>query len=222
MLLPGIDDRLKTVLDMFPACDIAADIGADHGRLSCNLLYSGKAKHVIVTDISPLSLKKAEILFEKHGITGMADFCSGNGLEALSRPVNGICICGIGGEVISGILRRGEEKLHGASLVLCPQTDPEILRRTLCEIGYRIDDERAVLSAGRFYVVMLAVPGTEAADEKSFYLGSALSSHTDSATVAYYKWRIRVESAVKNSKEAQTHIEWLTEVINRAEGKGYI
>lgn len=42
--LPHMDERLKAVMSLVPACDTAADIGADHGRLSCNLLYSGKVK----------------------------------------------------------------------------------------------------------------------------------------------------------------------------------
>ena len=66
--LPQLDERLKTVFDLFPACDIGAEIGADHGRLSCNLLAKGKVKHMLVTDISAPSLEKAKRLFRIHGL----------------------------------------------------------------------------------------------------------------------------------------------------------
>ena len=52
-----LDERLSTVAGLFPVSENGADIGADHGRLACYLLQSGKCKHMIVSDISTASLE---------------------------------------------------------------------------------------------------------------------------------------------------------------------
>ncbi|MBR0407985.1 MAG: tRNA (adenine(22)-N(1))-methyltransferase TrmK, partial [Clostridia bacterium] len=75
-----LDDRLSRAAALFPACEYGADIGADHGRLSCFLLESGKAERMCVADISGDSLKKAEALLSLRGLAERADFKVGDGL----------------------------------------------------------------------------------------------------------------------------------------------
>lgn len=209
--LPQLDERLKTVFELFPACDVGADIGADHGRLSCNLLAQGKTKHMLVTDISIPSLEKAKQLLCIHGLDDRADFCQGDGLNALERPAGGIAICGMGGEVIRHILLAGKERLHGASVVISPQTDIPLVRETVSEIGYHINGEEAVLSSGRYYVIMKAEPGQVYYSEKELFLGPVLMKNQHESTHGYYSWRYDVECCVKNLDPK--YLEWLREVM---------
>lgn len=216
--IPRLDERLRKVVDFFPACDLGADIGADHGRLSCDLLASGKVTRMLVTDISSLSLDKARALLTLHGMDKKAEFRIGDGLNALSSPVDAIAICGMGGEVISDILLNGKDRLCGAELILCPQTDTEILRSTLVRIGYSVKDECAVTAAGRRYVVIKAAPGLIQYDEKQLFLGPVMMIKRDKDTLDYYRWRLQVEKCVKTQQENIRAI-WLTEVIRSGESK---
>ena len=216
--IPKLDERLRKVTEFFPACDYGADIGADHGRLSCDLLASGKVARMLVTDISSLSLDKAQALLELHGMDKRAEFRVGDGLNSLDGPVNAIAICGMGGEVISEILLNGRDRLCGAELILCPQTDTEILRAALTGIGYKIADECAVTAAGRRYVVIKAVPGDVHYDEKQLFLGPVMMIKRDEDTMDYYRWRLQVEKCVKSEQENKRVI-WLTEVIGSVESK---
>ena len=68
MRLPALDERLACAAALFPACEYGADIGADHGRLSCALLASGKCRRMCVADISAESLEKAKRLLRLHGL----------------------------------------------------------------------------------------------------------------------------------------------------------
>ena len=77
MLKPILDPRLLTAADFFPYCERGADIGADHGHLSCYLLTSGKCKTMQVTDISYTSLQKAQALLTRHGFADRASFLCG-------------------------------------------------------------------------------------------------------------------------------------------------
>ncbi len=172
--MPGLDARLQTAADLFTACDLGADIGADHGRLSCYLLHHGVCGRMIVSDVSADSLMKARRLLALHGLDERADFRVADGLDALDTPVQCLAICGMGGRLMGEILLRGRQKLQGASLVLSCHTEIPLLRQILSEIGYHLSAERLVRAKGRYYVVMRAEPGEQTYSEKETYLGPVL------------------------------------------------
>ena len=152
------DKRLRAAADWVEPCDIIADIGCDHGRLGAMLLLENRARHLIASDISEKSLQKAKHCLKRHGLTGRAEFFVADGLEALEQTVDTVCILGMGGDTLSGILLRGQDKLKGASLVLGAHTNLYMVRKTLQAIDYRIVGEQVVRSEGRMYVLLRAVP----------------------------------------------------------------
>lgn len=217
--LPHMDERLKAVMNLVPACDTAADIGADHGRLSCNLLYSGKVKKIVISDISDISLHKAEVLIAKHEMKSRVTFKVGDGLSVLDSPVDTIIICGMGGENISEILESGRDRIGNATLLLCPQTDIMLVRQTICNIGHHITDEEIVFSNGRYYVIIKAEKGIQQIGERALFLGPVLEKKRDQCRVtAYYRWRLQVESKVRKAQQEEK-LEWLREMIDNAESK---
>ena len=206
----ALDDRLSRAAALFPACEYGADIGADHGRLSCFLLESGKAKRMCVADISGDSLKKAETLLTERGLHDRADFRVGDGLSVLDRPAGAIAILGMGGHTLCGILTEGKDKLQGAALVLSAHTDMPLVRRMLMELDYRIDTEEIALAANRFYCLLRAVPGLEMLNEKQLCLGPRLMENIASHYPEYLQWRIGI-AAKKQSPEGQQEMNWLKE-----------
>ena len=78
-----LDSRLHSALLLAQPCGVCADIGADHGRLSAALLQSGRAKQVLVADVSAPSLNKAKILLGGLGLSDRATFAVADGLRAL-------------------------------------------------------------------------------------------------------------------------------------------
>jgi len=155
------DKRLRAAADWVDPCDVIADIGCDHGRLGAMLLLENRAKHLLASDISEKSLQKAVHCLQRHGLEGRAEFFVANGLDAIDRKVDTICILGMGGDTLSGILLRGQEKMNGATLILGAHTNLYIVRKTLQAIGYRLNDEQVVRSEGRMYVLMRAIPARE-------------------------------------------------------------
>lgn len=55
-IAPGA--RLNAIIELTGRSDTVADIGCDHGRLGAALLQCEKARHVIATDISAMSLER--------------------------------------------------------------------------------------------------------------------------------------------------------------------
>ncbi len=215
MLKPTLDPRLSLAADFFPYCDVGADIGADHGHLSCALLSSGKCRRMQVTDISRVSLDKAGRLMAMHGLDDRVELRLGDGLNALSSPVEAAAICGMGGHTMCRILRSGKDCLHGARLVLSPQTDqPEVRRVLYEELGYHLEREAAVFAAGRFYLVMLAVPGAEPITEKALYLSPCLMKAEDDVYRRYIAWRRDVVACEQGANATRRRL-WLNEEWER-------
>ena len=219
MRAPGLDDRLARAAALFPACAYGADIGADHGRLSCYLLENEICQRMCVADISAESLKKARALLAQCGLSDRADIIAGDGLTVLPRPAQAIAILGMGGRTLSGILVQGKNALNGATLILSAHTDVPFVRGTLMELGYRIDKEEIAHSGGRYYVLLRAVPGEETLTERQLLLGPRLMENMPEHYKAYLSWRIALASK-KRSEEGRKELSLLEEeyerVCNRA------
>lgn len=214
-----LDDRLSRAAALFPACAYGADIGADHGRLSCFLLFSGTCQRMCVADVSAPSLEKARKLLDRYGLTARADIRVGDGLSVLDRPADAVAILGMGGHTISGILQSGADRLRGAALILSAHTDVDLVRKTLMRLPYRIEREEIAFAAGRYYVVLRAVPGAESMGERELCLGPRLMENTPEHYEAYLAWRMGV-AARKRSEEGRREYVWLKEEYSRVCHRG--
>lgn len=210
MRMPKLDARLQAVAALFTPCDTGADIGADHGRLSCYLLAQNTCKRMIVTDISADSLSKAQQLLSRHGLENRAVFCVGDGFSPLPQTVECAVICGMGGRTMAGILNRAEGKLHKADLVLSSQTEIPLVRKTIQDIGYYVAAEKIAYDAGRYYIVMLAKHGHVQYQEKEIYLGPVLMKEKPEAWREYLNWRLGVVSQEQGHRK---QLEWIREEL---------
>ncbi len=209
-----LDDRLSRAAALFPACAYGADIGADHGRLSCYLLLNGICARMCVADISAPSLQKARELIERQGLAQRADFRVGDGLSVLPQRAEAIAVLGMGGHTLCGILMNGADSLQGASLILSAHTDVQLLRKTLMDLHYRIDREEIAHAAGRFYVVLRAVPGRESMGERELLLGPRLTESAPEHYMEYLTWRMGIASK-KRTEEGKREWTWLKEEYSR-------
>ena len=145
-----LDERLRAIEDLAPACRCFADIGCDHGRLGAQMLLSGRAQRVWFTDISAPSIEKARVLIRKLGLSDRAVFRVGDGARALDQPPDAAAIAGMGAANIADILRAGAQNLGDAQLILQPNLEEDELRGFLQGAGYAILRERVVRAGGRW------------------------------------------------------------------------
>jgi len=215
-----LDERLQTAADLFPACAYGADIGADHGRLSCYLLESGKCQRMCVSDVSAPSLKKAETLLALMGLRSRADCLVGSGLSVLTHPAQAIAILGMGGHTMAEILLSGKDKLQGSALILSAHTDTDLIRRILPQLHYRIDEEKIAHAAGRYYVILRAVPGEETYTERQYLLGPRLMETSAAHYEDYLAWQVRM-TLPKRTEEAGMYLQMLKEEQERVRHCGH-
>lgn len=156
------DARLSAVFEMLGSSPLVIDVGCDHGYLSAALILEGRAERAIASDISPFSVGKARLLFEKHGISGRAFAVQADGLDSLEgeAPPYKAAICGMGGELIARILERGKQAARSAELIVMqPMRGEAELREYLYRNGFGITDERVEVDSGRFYQIIAAKYG---------------------------------------------------------------
>ncbi len=76
-----LDERLSLAIELFPTCEIGADIGTDHGLFPCRLLEEGRCQRMILSDISEKALAHAQALVERRGLQDKTALVVANGLE---------------------------------------------------------------------------------------------------------------------------------------------
>ena len=150
-------ERLDCAIELLSGAQVVADVGCDHGRLSCALIQRDLASRCIAIDISEPSLKKAERLIRQIGAQARIETRLGDGLAPLAAgEADAIAILGMGGTLMAQILSV-EPPLMGAGIcVLQPMRAAEDIRRWLYERNYPILGDRVVLDAGRYYQVFSA------------------------------------------------------------------
>lgn len=209
-----LDARLQCIADLVSGCELAADIGADHGRLACHLLAQGIAKQMIVSDISDDSLSKSRKLLHLHSLSHRAEFIVADGLDALTKPVDTVIIAGMGGKTIAQMMAK-HQALGDARLIVSAHTQMHLLREKLFEYGFFFETERVVSAGGRFYTVLMARRGQAEYTKRELYLGTALQSD---CLLEYLSWR-RAVAATRRDQNSALHLTWIDEEIERERRK---
>ena len=155
-----LSPRLDTISKEILKGETMADIGTDHGFLPIYLWEKGISPHVVLTDISPGSLKKASDNCLKLYPETKFDLRLGAGLTVLKeQEVDAVVIAGMGGLLMAEILDNDLEKsLSYKKIILQPRNNVGPLRFWLYNNGFRINNEQLV-EEGRFICeIITAVP----------------------------------------------------------------
>ena len=152
-----IDARIKAMLSLVKVGSRVADIGADHGYLSIELIKSGRASKVIATEknVHPFEALSKNIF--DSGV-GSIEVRLGDGLKIISAgEVDTICIAGMGGALIKKILNDAPEVVNNArQLILQPMNAADKVRQWLALNSWTIADEDLAESAGIIYEIICA------------------------------------------------------------------
>lgn len=141
-----------------------ADIGADHGYLSIELLLHRQATFVHACDLREQPLRRAMENALRYGVAGQMRFSRADGLSAVDpAQVDTIVCAGMGGDLIARILADAPW-LRAADyhLIFQPQSSGNDLRRKLGPLGFGIETETLVEDGGFLYQVLTARFGNPA------------------------------------------------------------
>lgn len=185
------DDRLLLAASLYPCCETGADIGTDHGHLPALLLLTGQCRRMIFADVSDKALAHARDTVDRLSLQDRARLVCADGLDAVQEACGCVSIMGMGGETMAEILRRGQDRLQGAALVLSAHTEQHLVRQAIHDIGYHIAQEKLCRAEGRFYLFWQAMPGAEAVTGDAIRYGRLMYQETTPLLREYLAWRIQ-------------------------------
>ena len=192
-----IGARLGAAYDFVRPGAVVYDIGSDHGYLPASLIMDGVCPRAVVTDINSGPLDRAVQTFTDNKITEKVDFFLTGGLSGLSVPGDtptDICICGMGGELISSILKDAlEGDLFGdetdVHFILQPMSRVWELRRFLWNSGFEIKAEEFASEGDKVYCVMSVfyTGRTSAYTEAELYIGKREGRALSADALLYFE-----------------------------------
>lgn len=208
--------RLKTILDELAHCKTFADVGCDHGYIAENMLKTGKCQFAYVTDISSLSLKKAESLLSKEYLGKFkAIVCNGLCGVPLSDQV---LIAGMGGEVICDILNSAD--FLPERLVLQPMKNADKVRLKVLKLGYKLIKDYTFKDE-KFYDLIVCEKGEDFYSEEELEFGRDNLRQKGQAFRQVLQNKISVlrkampSMSEEDKASAKTQIDKYTEILNK-------
>ncbi|HPF29200.1 MAG TPA: class I SAM-dependent methyltransferase [Lachnospiraceae bacterium] len=158
-----LSKRLEAIAHLIQHDSCIADVGCDHGYISIWLILNEIANHVIAMDIKPGPLEIADKNVTLYGLKEKIELRLSDGLRKLAaREADGAVIAGMGGSLMVKIIQQDRDKLVTMKqLILQPQSEVQLVRRYLREIGWTIDQEDMVVEDGKYYPMFHAIPGAD-------------------------------------------------------------
>lgn len=158
-----LSKRLEAIVKLVPPCNVAADIGTDHGYVPMELVRSGRCQKVIAMDVNEGPLERARINVDAHGLGDYIETRLSDGLEKLSPgEAEAIIIAGMGGALTIRILEQGQAVTGAVGyFILQPQSEIIKVRRFLEASQMYVEAEDFVEEDGKYYPMMLVRHGGE-------------------------------------------------------------
>lgn len=186
MKYENIGSRLLMAASLVCDGKIVCDVGCDHGKLSLYLIKSGKAQHVIATDINKMPLQKAVDLFKENNISDRAEFLLTDGLQGIENTddITHVVIAGLGGETMAQIIENAAFiKKNKTKLVLVPAQSGSRIREYLYKNGFSITGETTVNEKKKFYSAITAEYTGEIIEPTVYdcYIGKSEKCNDESA-----------------------------------------
>ena len=181
-----ISNRLKAIAKYSNKSHILLDVGSDHGLLPIYAIESKFCDSAIASDINELPLINAKKNFKRHNLDIKTIVYDGIPIT----NADCIVISGMGSELIIKIL---EKTLNNAinlnKLILCPNTDYDMLRKYINN-KFKIIDEEIIYDKNHFYEIIVLEKGKSNYNNKELYFGPVLLKKKGDIFVKKYERKL--------------------------------
>ena len=176
-----ISKRLQLVASFVSDNSTVIDVGCDHAHLSIYLCENKKNIKVFASDVNPNPLKKAQENIKKYHMDDKIEILLKDGINDLDKSIDTVVISGMGGILMSEIIKNKENLTHVKTLILSPNNEFPKVRETLKTIGYKIEKEKLITENNITYLVIKAIIGKE---KHGNFFGTLKNNDID--TIYYY------------------------------------
>lgn len=153
--------RLLELAEMIIKGEVTADIGADHGALTCFLVENQIVPKVIATELGDGPYRRLLANVSQSPCRGQIQLRQGNGFAVLAvGETSNVVLAGLGGEAMVEILTADYRKACSFKrYVFQPMSRAGALRRELSRRGWPILQEKLIEENDRLFVALSACPG---------------------------------------------------------------
>lgn len=230
-----LSKRLHAVAEMVTPGNRVADIGCDHAYTAIYLITNRISPYVVAMDINQGPLDRAKDNVVRFGVEDKISLRKSDGLHMLQEgEADTILMAGMGGKLMIQILTNRMNIVSSAKeLVLQPQSEIHLVRKTLKEMGYLIIKENMLKEDGKYYVIMKLRIGSlnikdkkyQLAKQEHIYFGRllleernpVLLEHLQAERQQYKKiYHELIALPTKQSVQRQKELADLIRVIDRA------
>ena len=151
-----ISNRLKVIASFIKDNSNVIDVGADHGLLEIYLIEQNKVNSLFAVEnkVGPYTILKNNLKDYK------VDLSLSDGISEMPKHVDTIVIAGMGGILISDILKAHKEKLTDVKqIVVDAHRDNRLVRENITKLGYYIEKEQIVFENNKYYFVISFLKG---------------------------------------------------------------
>lgn len=194
-------NRIDKIVEFVDENKIVADIGSDHGITAIKIYEEKKPKKVIATDISKESLQKLvdKLQHSRYDIETIVT----DGIRDLPKNIDEIIISGMGGYLISKIIKNGIDVAKLADkLILQANNSLDHLRKFLHSEGFEIIDEANVYEENYIYTIIVAKYTNQVNkyDNNDYYIyGKKNIENKDELTIKYIERELNHSKTVINN-----------------------
>lgn len=176
----NLSKRLQLVASFVSDNSNIIDVGCDHAHLSIYLCNNLKNIKVTASDIREKPLQIASDNIKKYHLEDKIKTVLKDGINDLDESIDTVIISGMGGILISKIINNKKDLTNVKNLILSPNNDFPIVRKTLRKMGFKIIKEKLITENNITYLVILAKKGF---DFSSLFFGKL---RPDNLEVIYY------------------------------------
>ena len=152
--MENLSKRLETIFKMVPK-GIAADVGADHGKLMIALFENGVVTHGYAIENKKGPYNRLVKALTEKGIENDIVPLFSDGVKDLPSSVHTVIIAGMGGNLIVDILKKYPQKTKQIdTLIVDAHNAIPKVREEVSKMGFIIADEKMVREDDIFYEII--------------------------------------------------------------------
>ncbi len=197
-----LSERLTAIYKMVPQ-GIAADIGADHGKLMIALFEGGIISHGYAVENKKGPYNRLVKALTEKGIEDSVVPLFSDGISELPQSVHTVIIAGMGGNNIIDILKKYPAKTQQIqTLIIDAHTAIPKVRKEISNLGFVIADEKMVREDDIFYEIIKFIRADKAMyGDKDLEFGPILRSEKSATFKEKYQSRLVEINNLLNNKE---------------------
>ena len=214
-----LSDRLQTIYKMVPK-GVAADVGADHGKLMIALFEGGIVSHGYAIENKKGPYNRLVKALSEKGIENDIIPLFSDGIKDLPSTVHTVIIAGMGGSLIIDILKKYPNKTKQIdTLIVDAHNAIPKVREEVSKMGFVIADEKMVREDDIFYEIIKFVRADVAFyGENDIEFGPILRNEKSATFKEKYQNRIHeIDKLLENKKLPKERVDKLTEEKERIE-----